>query len=116
MTLLQVRALGRTGERLPDELDLPAHFDRLDSQAIFEVFEYEAADQRREPPRNSDVGGRHVALYVEDLDAAVAHLHRLGPDRTRRAHREHRPERGPVRRPASRGHRPADPLSAGPAG
>jgi glyoxylase I family protein len=54
------------------------HFYRLGGQAIFEVFEYEAADQRTVPPRNSDVGGHHVALYVEDLDAAVTHLHALG--------------------------------------
>jgi glyoxylase I family protein len=54
------------------------HFYRLGGQAIFEVFEYEARAQNRVPPRNSDVGGHHVALYVEDLDAAVAHLHALG--------------------------------------
>jgi catechol 2,3-dioxygenase-like lactoylglutathione lyase family enzyme len=54
------------------------HFYRLGGQAIFEVFEYEAAEQRLVPPRNSDVGGHHVALYVEDLDAAVAHLRALG--------------------------------------
>jgi catechol 2,3-dioxygenase-like lactoylglutathione lyase family enzyme len=54
------------------------HFYRLGGQAIFEVFEYEAAGQRTVPPRNSDVGGHHVALYVEDLDAAVSHLHALG--------------------------------------
>ena len=54
------------------------HFFRLGGAAIFEVFEYEATDQRREPPRNSDVGGHHVALYVEDLDAAVADLRRRG--------------------------------------
>ena len=30
------------------------------------------------PPRNSDVGGHHVALYVDDLDAAVAHLREHG--------------------------------------
>jgi catechol 2,3-dioxygenase-like lactoylglutathione lyase family enzyme len=54
------------------------HFYRLGGQAIFEVFEYEAPDQRLAPPRNSDVGGHHVALYVDDLDAAVAHLHALG--------------------------------------
>jgi glyoxylase I family protein len=53
------------------------HFFRLGGQAIFEVFEYAAADQRQTPPRNSDVGGHHVAIYVTDLDAAVAHLHRL---------------------------------------
>ena len=50
------------------------HFFRLGGQAIFEVFEYEAPDQSRTLPRNSDIGGHHVALYVEDLDAAVAHL------------------------------------------
>lgn len=54
------------------------HFFRLGGQAIFEIFEYEAPDQDIEPPRNSDVGGHHIALYVEDLDAAVADLHRRG--------------------------------------
>ena len=54
------------------------HFFRLGGQAIFEVFEYEAADQRTTPPRNSDIGGHHVALYVDDLDAAVAHLRARG--------------------------------------
>ena len=45
---------------------------------FYRLFEYEAPDQRLDPPRNSDVGGHHVALYVDDLDAAVAHLHSLG--------------------------------------
>lgn len=53
-------------------------FYRLGGQAVFEVFRYEAAGQVTAPPRNSDVGGHHVALYVDDLDAAVAHLHALG--------------------------------------
>ena len=42
------------------------------------MFEYTAPDQRSEPPRNSDVGGHHVALYVDDLDEAVAYLHAHG--------------------------------------
>jgi glyoxylase I family protein len=54
------------------------HFFRLAGQAIFEVFEYEAPDQHTRPPRNSDHGGHHIAIYVEDLDAAVAYLHRRG--------------------------------------
>lgn len=54
------------------------HFYRLGGRAIFEVFEYAAAGQRREVPLNSDVGGHHIALYVEDLDAALADLHRRG--------------------------------------
>ena len=53
-------------------------FYRLGGQAIFEVFGYEAAGQSPTPPRNSDVGGHHVALYVEDLDTAVAALHANG--------------------------------------
>lgn len=44
----------------------------------FEVFEFEAPDQRREEPRNSDVGGHHIAFYVDDLDAAVEYLHSKG--------------------------------------
>ena len=51
------------------------HFFRCGGQAIFEVFEYSAPDQDPEQPRNSDIGGHHVALYVDDLDAAVAFLH-----------------------------------------
>ncbi|MEW2500767.1 VOC family protein [Amycolatopsis sp. CA-161197] len=54
------------------------HFYRLAGLAIFEVFQYEAPEQNLVPPRNSDVGGHHIALYVEDLDAAVADLHRRG--------------------------------------
>ncbi|UOZ03478.1 VOC family protein [Amycolatopsis sp. WQ 127309] len=54
------------------------HFFRLGGQAIFEVFEYEAPDQVTGSPRNSDVGGHHIALYVDDMDAAVAELHRRG--------------------------------------
>jgi catechol 2,3-dioxygenase-like lactoylglutathione lyase family enzyme len=54
------------------------HFFRCGDRAIFEVFQYSAPDQREAQPRNSDIGGHHVALYVEDLDAAVAHLRRHG--------------------------------------
>jgi len=53
-------------------------FFRLGGQAILEVFAYTAPDQRLECPRNSDIGGHHVALYVDDLDAAVEHLHAHG--------------------------------------
>ena len=54
------------------------HFFRCGGQAIFEVFQYSAPDQRASQPRNSDVGGHHVAFYVEDLDAAVEHLRSHG--------------------------------------
>jgi glyoxylase I family protein len=54
------------------------HFYRLGGQAVFEVFQYAAAEQAATPPRNSDVGGHHVALYVDDLDASVAALREAG--------------------------------------
>ncbi len=51
---------------------------RCGEQAVFEVFHYTSPDQRDAIPRNSDVGGHHVALYVDDLDAAVEHLRSQG--------------------------------------
>lgn len=53
-------------------------FYRCGGQAIFEVFQYAAPQQKGSVPCNSDVGGHHVALYVADLDAAVAHLRDRG--------------------------------------
>lgn len=53
-------------------------FLRCANGSNFELFEYEAAEQRREPPHNSDVGGHHLALYVDDMDAAVAYLKERG--------------------------------------
>ncbi len=53
-------------------------FYRVGDQAVFEVFQYEAPDQRMQVPRNSDIGGHHVALYVDDLDVAVAYLKERG--------------------------------------
>jgi len=39
-----------------------------------EIFEYESPDQDLTPPKNSDIGGHHIAFYVDDIDAAIAHL------------------------------------------
>lgn len=54
------------------------HFYRCGAQAVFEVFQYSAPDRQVDQPRNSDIGGHHVALYVDDLDTAVAYLHARG--------------------------------------
>jgi catechol 2,3-dioxygenase-like lactoylglutathione lyase family enzyme len=51
---------------------------RCGGRSIFEVFEYVAPDQNMVPPKNSDIGGHHVALYVDDLDVAVAYLRQRG--------------------------------------
>lgn len=53
-------------------------FFRCGDQAVFEVFDYTAPDQEVAIPRNSDIGGHHVALYVDDLDAAVHYLRERG--------------------------------------
>lgn len=44
----------------------------------FEIFEYQAPDQRRRQPKNSDIGGHHIAFYVDDMDKAVAYLKSKG--------------------------------------
>lgn len=39
-----------------------------------EIFEYKSPDQSKSPPKNSDVGGHHLAFYVDDMDKAVAYF------------------------------------------
>jgi catechol 2,3-dioxygenase-like lactoylglutathione lyase family enzyme len=39
-----------------------------------ELFQYEAPDQSKTEPKNSDLGGHHIALYVDDIDKAAAYL------------------------------------------
>jgi catechol 2,3-dioxygenase-like lactoylglutathione lyase family enzyme len=40
----------------------------------FEIFEYSASDQLLEQPKNSDIGGHHLAFYVDDIGAAITYL------------------------------------------
>ena len=49
-------------------------FFRCFNGSNYEVFEYESPDQAASAPRNSDVGGHHLALYVDDVPAAIGHL------------------------------------------
>lgn len=49
-------------------------FFRLANGSNIELFQYDAADGQAPQPRNSDIGGYHLALYVDDMDAAVEHL------------------------------------------
>jgi glyoxylase I family protein len=53
-------------------------FFRCAGAAVLEVFQYTAPDQRTSVPKNSDVGGHHIALYVDDLDTAVDYLRSQG--------------------------------------
>jgi glyoxylase I family protein len=54
------------------------HFYRCGTGPNFEVFQFEPADGQAPQPRNSDLGGHHLAFYVDDLDAAVAYLRSRG--------------------------------------
>lgn len=53
-------------------------FLRCGNGSNFEIFEYEAPDQNRRQPKNSDIGGHHLAFHVEDIDAALAYLKSKG--------------------------------------
>lgn len=44
---------------------------RCANGANLELFEFESLDQRTDIPRPSDLAIQHLALYVDDLDAAV---------------------------------------------
>jgi catechol 2,3-dioxygenase-like lactoylglutathione lyase family enzyme len=43
-----------------------------------ELFQYSAPEQAKAPPRNSDIGGHHIAFYVDDMTAAVEYLRKRG--------------------------------------
>ena len=47
---------------------------RIANGPSLELFEYASPDHDPKRPRNSDAGGHHLALYVTDIAAAIAHL------------------------------------------
>ena len=49
-------------------------FLRCRNGSNFEVFEYDSPDQKKDQPKNSDIGGHHLAFYVDDFDAALEYL------------------------------------------
>jgi catechol 2,3-dioxygenase-like lactoylglutathione lyase family enzyme len=53
-------------------------FLRCKQGSNFEIFEYSAPDQNLSPPKNSDIGGHHLAFYVDDMDMAVNYLKEHG--------------------------------------
>jgi len=76
---------------MPDGRDwTEAHIDVRDARLTFavvqlaptftlELFGFERPpSQAAAPPRNSDLGGHHLALKVDDLDAALAFLRERG--------------------------------------
>jgi catechol 2,3-dioxygenase-like lactoylglutathione lyase family enzyme len=53
-------------------------FLRCKNGSNLELFEYDAPDQNRAQPKNSDVGGHHLAFYVDDFDTALGFLKSKG--------------------------------------
>ena len=49
-------------------------FLRCGHGSNFEIFEYDAPDQNRIQPKNSDIGGHHLAFYVDDFAPALDYL------------------------------------------
>lgn len=39
-----------------------------------ELFQYTSPDQKDATPKNSDIGGYHIAFYVDDINAATEYL------------------------------------------
>lgn len=53
-------------------------FLRCGHGSNLELFEYQAPDQATVLPRNSDLGGHHLAFYVDDMATALAWLRGRG--------------------------------------
>lgn len=51
---------------------------RVGDGPTFELFEYQVKDRQDSMPRNSDLGGHHIAFYVDDIDRAVTELKAAG--------------------------------------
>jgi catechol 2,3-dioxygenase-like lactoylglutathione lyase family enzyme len=97
--VLGFEALPRRGEASDDEGDLMTGWFGVHARAsnrfaffalgdsVVELLEWTAPDQDRAHPRNSDLGGRHLAIKTNDLDAAIARFNGV-PGVTLRARAE----------------------------
>lgn len=54
---------------------------RIGHSANIELLEYEAPDQSRRLPKNSDFGGHHIAFYVRDIHKAVKYMESRGVEK-----------------------------------
>lgn len=77
--------MDETGDWMETHLNVPPRslirnirFFRCGFGPNFELFEYVVDGQKITPPRNCDVGGHHLAFYVDDFDAAENYLRENG--------------------------------------
>lgn len=62
----------------PRTVMMKQRFLRCGHGSNFEIFEFDAPDQNTVQPKNSDIGGHHLAFYVDDFDAALAFIKSKG--------------------------------------
>lgn len=53
-------------------------FFRCKNGPNFEIFQYQSADGQEQQPRNSDIGGHHLAFYVDNFEEAYQYLQSQG--------------------------------------
>lgn len=53
-------------------------FFRCKTGPNFEIFQYESVGEPAPQPKNSDIGGHHLAFYVDDFDLALQYLKEKG--------------------------------------
>lgn len=63
---------------VPESCSLQYAFLRCGHGPNLEIFEYGGAGGATKPPRNCDIGGHHLAFYVDDFDAALGFLDDVG--------------------------------------
>lgn len=51
---------------------------RLADSLLLEIYQYDRPSGAARPPHNSDLGGHHIALRVDDVEAAAEHLRSKG--------------------------------------
>ncbi|MFI1659877.1 VOC family protein [Streptomyces sp. NPDC020472] len=79
-TLLYVEGPIRRGRWMTDNLNVHSEAEctvallRLGPTCNLELFTYDSPDHNPVGPRNSDVGGHHLAVHVDDVDVAHAYL------------------------------------------
>ena len=66
--------LSKTLDVHPEAVMKKLRFLRCKNGANLELFEYSSPDQNTQVPKNSDIGGHHLAFYVDDFDQALAYL------------------------------------------
>ena len=70
-----------TGVRMDEQINVHPEarcveyrYVRCGNGTNIELFQYTSPDQKKVGPKNSDIGGHHLAFYVDDINAAIKHL------------------------------------------